>query len=269
VAALVTMREVAFTYQHGNDGKPIFADVNLTLEAGEFVAAVGASGAGKSTLLRLLAQLLEPSRGEIKVLTETSTKRRPTALVFQDARLMPWRRVLGNVEFGLEGLAIARDERRGRARHALDLVGLGDYGTRWPQQLSGGQRQRVGLARALAVEPDLLLMDEPFGALDAITRSGLQDELITLWQRTHKTILFVTHDIDEAVYLADRVIVLAGTPAHICAAVRIATPRPRDRSSRELRAPAQTIRAALDSAGQALEAPSAPPIPEAASWTRS
>jgi NitT/TauT family transport system ATP-binding protein len=264
MAALVTMREVAFAYQQTDAGARIFADINLTLEAGEFVAAVGPSGAGKSTLLRLLARLLEPSGGEIKVLTETSAKRRPTALVFQDARLMPWRRVLKNVEFGLEGLAISRDERRRRARHALDLVGLGDYPTRWPRQLSGGQRQRVGLARALAVEPDLLLMDEPFGALDAITRTGLQDELIMLWQKTHKTILFVTHDIDEAVYLAERVIVLAGTPAYVSGVVRIAAPRPRDRGSRELRAPAQSIRAALDTAAQALEPPSAR-IPEAAS----
>jgi NitT/TauT family transport system ATP-binding protein len=264
VAALVTIRDVAFAYQQSEGGKPIFTGINLALEAGEFVAAVGTSGAGKSTLLRLLADLLEPTGGEIKVFAESDATRRPTALVFQDARLMPWRRVLKNVEFGLEGLTVTRDERRARARRALDMVGLGELATRWPGQLSGGQRQRIGLARALAVEPALLLMDEPFGALDAITRTSLQDELIELWQNTRKTIFFVTHDIEEAVYLADRVIVLAGTPASIRDVICVEAPRPRDRESPALHAPAHAVRTALDAAAPALHLQGMTGIPKAA-----
>ena len=134
------------------------------------------------------------------------------ALVFQDARLLPWRRVVANVAFGLEGSGLSKLQRLAKAQEMLDLVGLGEYGQRWPHQLSGGQRQRVAIARALAVDPDVLLMDEPFSALDSFTREGLQDELQRIQAATGKTILFVTHDIDEAVTLADRVVVLAVKP---------------------------------------------------------
>ena len=142
---------------------------------------------------------------------------------------MPWRRVLGNVLFGLEALDLSRTERVRRAREALAKVGLADYEKRFPMQLSGGQRQRVGLARALAVQPDLLLMDEPFGALDAITRENLQDQLLDLWRNSGITVIFVTHDIEEAVYLSDRVMLLSGTPAAATSEHRIDLPRPRRR----------------------------------------
>lgn len=142
---------------------------------------------------------------------------------------MPWRRVLGNVLFGMEALELAPEERVQRAQEALGKVGLAEYEKRFPMQLSGGQRQRVGLARALAVQPDLLLMDEPFGALDAITREKLQDELLRLWHNSGITVIFVTHDIEEAVYLSDRVMLLSGAPAAVASEHRIDLPRPRRR----------------------------------------
>lgn len=202
----------------------ILRHVSLNLHKGEFVALLGPSGVGKSTLLRVLMGLSKPSEGTVAGPTQddvgqaegqSAARRRAQALVFQDARLMPWRSVLRNVAFGLEGLGLSRQEKRDRALAALQLVGLEDAAERWPKRLSGGQRQRVGVARALTVDPDLLLMDEPFGALDPITRSSLQDELLRIWQQTHKTVLFVTHDIDEALKLATRIVVLSGAPAGI------------------------------------------------------
>ncbi|MFT3953038.1 MAG: ABC transporter ATP-binding protein [Piscinibacter sp.] len=172
--------------------------------------------------------------------------RRALALVFQDARLLPWRRVADNVAFGLEKLAMPRAERRRRALAALEIVGLADLAHRFPHQLSGGQRQRVALARALAVEPDVLLMDEPFSALDAITREGLQDELTRIRRATGKTVLFVTHDIDEATYLADRIIVLSGTPGRITGTHAIDFAHPRERHHAAMRETALAVRAALE-----------------------
>jgi len=204
--------------------------LDLSIERGDFVAIAGASGVGKSTLLRVLIGLVDATAGEVRLPTR-SGGRQPMALVFQDARLLPWRRVVDNVAFGLEGRSLTRAVRREKALAALRLVGLEELASRWPHQLSGGQRQRVALARALAVEPDILLMDEPFSALDAITRETLQDELVRIWRETGKTIIFVTHDIDEAVYLADRVVVLAGSPGRAVADHRIAASRPRRRTA--------------------------------------
>ncbi len=153
--------------------------------------------------------------------------------------MLPWRRVAANVALGLEGLALTRDERQQRARNTLALVDLDGYGNRWSWELSGGQRQRVGIARALAVEPDVLLMDEPFGALDAITRRTLQEELLRIWQATGKTVVFVTHDLDEAAYLADRIIMLNGSPARVVRDVMNETPR-------ELRRTGDVLRAQVD-----------------------
>ena len=223
-------------------GNTILQDFTLRVEKGEFIAVVGASGVGKSTLLRIIAGLIPAAKGRAEVKTEPAADRRPYAMVFQDARLLPWRRVLRNVEFGAEGLKIGRAERRERAEQALALVGLGDHAARYPHQLSGGQRQRVAIARALAVAPEILLMDEPFGALDAITRAGLQDELVRLWRETGKTIIFVTHDIDEAVYLADRVVLLGGKPGRIQSEHRVQTPRPRPRDHVEAQSLASDIR---------------------------
>ena len=167
------------------------------------------------------------------------------ALVFQDARLLPWRRVLSNVCLGLEKTKASRSERVARALKALTLVGLRDFADRWPYQLSGGQRQRVALARALAVDPAILLMDEPFSALDVATRENLQDELIRIRSETGKTILFVTHDIDEAVYLADRVVALGGKPGEVRAARVIDVPRPRKRGAWALSEISREIKAEI------------------------
>ena len=170
----------------------------------------------------MLIGLAEPSAGtRARSQRRAPSCRTPMALVFQDARLLPWRRVIANVAFGLEGSGLSKAERLAKAQAMLDLVGLGDLGQRWPHQLSGGQRQRVAIARALAVDPDVLLMDEPFSALDSFTREGLQDELQRIQAATGKTILFVTHDIDEAVTLADRVVVLAGSPGRLAAEMRV------------------------------------------------
>ena len=241
-APILELRDLAFSY--APDAPPILQGLTLSVPRGAFLAIVGPSGAGKSSLLRVIAGLAAPSRGEVHLLAQTGPDRRPAALVFQDPRLLPWRRVLGNVEFGLEGLVSGPDKRR-RAEQALALVGLGDLARSWPHRLSGGQRQRVGIARALAVSPDLLLMDEPFGALDAITRHTLQDELLRLWKETNASIIFVTHDLDEAVTLADTVVLLAGQPARVVQEMTIALPRPRRREAPEFSAKASSLRRAL------------------------
>ena len=215
MAAVIETEGLALAFQRDGIAVPVLVDLSLSIEKGQFVVMVGPSGVGKSTLLRVIAGLLPASAGTVRVAAAPDPSRRALALVFQEARLLPWRRVLANVELGMEGLALSKAERRRRAEAALALVGLADYGRRWPYELSGGQRQRIGIARALAVEPEVLLMDEPFGALDAITRKGLQDELIRIQAATGKTILFVTHDLDEAALLADRVILLGGSPARV------------------------------------------------------
>jgi NitT/TauT family transport system ATP-binding protein len=244
MAGVIEIRGLGLAYQRDGQTTQVLSGLDLTIERGEFLAIVGESGVGKSTLLRVLIGLAKPSAGTFRIDAEPG-KRAPVALVFQDARLLPWRRVIANVTFGLEWGSTPRAERKRRAKAMLDLVGLGDLGHRWPHQLSGGQRQRVALARALAVEPEVLLMDEPFAALDSFTRESLQDELLRIRERTGRTILFVTHDIDEAVYLADRVIVLAGQPAGIAAELRVELPQPRRRRDPELADTARQLRTEL------------------------
>nr|WP_211264498.1 ABC transporter ATP-binding protein [Acetobacter senegalensis] len=227
--SVACLEDVGLSHDGGQNF--ILRHVSLSLQQGEFVALLGPSGVGKSTLLRVFMGLSKPTEGRVTGANQSvagvaaglreAGKRRAQALVFQDARLMPWRSVLRNVMFGLEGLALTREEKLARALAALRLVGLEGEGGRWPRRLSGGQRQRVGVARALTVDPDLLLMDEPFGALDPITRGALQDELLKIWQQTHKTVLFVTHDIEEALKLATRIVVLSGAPAGITGELRV------------------------------------------------
>ncbi|WP_405450271.1 ABC transporter ATP-binding protein [Streptomyces erythrochromogenes] len=190
--------------------------IDLEIQSGEFLVVVGPSGCGKSTLLDLLGGLSAPTAGRIlldgKPVTGPGLDR---GIVFQQYALLPWRTALGNVEFGLEATGVPRRERKSRAREFLDLVGLTGFEDRHPHQLSGGMRQRVAIARSLAYDPDVLLMDEPFAALDAQTRESLQDELRRIWQRTGKTVVFITHGIEEAVYLGQKVAVMTSRPGRI------------------------------------------------------
>ncbi|MFI8447728.1 ABC transporter ATP-binding protein [Streptomyces erythrochromogenes] len=190
--------------------------IDLEIQSGEFLVVVGPSGCGKSTLLDLLGGLSTPTAGRIlldgKPVTGPGLDR---GIVFQQYALLPWRTALGNVEFGLEAIGVPRRERTSRAREFLDLVGLTGFEDRHPHQLSGGMRQRVAIARSLAYDPDVLLMDEPFAALDAQTRESLQDELRRIWQRTGKTVVFITHGIEEAVYLGQKVAVMTSRPGRI------------------------------------------------------
>ena len=203
--------------------------VSLAVDDGAFVVVVGPSGCGKSTLLRLFAGLTEPTAGEVLYDGEpVAGPSRERAMVFQEFNLFPWRTVRENVTFGLEMAGVGRAERRERAAETLALVGLEADADRYPDALSGGMRQRVGLARALAVDPGVLLMDEPFGSLDARTRATLQRELIAIHARERTTVLFVTHDIDEALLLADRVLVMTDDPNRIVARVDVPFDRPRD-----------------------------------------
>jgi NitT/TauT family transport system ATP-binding protein len=211
-------------------GRPVHAldGIDFTVDSEEFAAVLGPSGCGKSTLLNLVAGLLTPSAGTIWLDGELPPGRTATAMVFQEFALFPWRTAQANVEFGLEELGVPAAERQRRARRFIELTGLSGFESRYPHQLSGGMRQRVGIARALAVDPAILLMDEPFSALDAQTRQLMQEELLAIWERTRQTILYVTHNIQEAVYMADRVVVLSRRPGRVLAEVKVELPRPRE-----------------------------------------
>jgi NitT/TauT family transport system ATP-binding protein len=207
--------------------------VDLTVEESSFVAIVGPSGCGKSTLLRVVAGLLEPTTGSARLYgREIHGPDDDCAMVFQQHNLFPWKSAIANVEFGLKMQGVGSKERRATAERYLELVGLQDFVAAYPHELSGGMQQRIGLARALAVDPKVLLLDEPFGALDAQTRVVLQDELMHLWQGAAKTALFVTHDIEEALYLADRVIVMSSRPGRVIADITVPFGRPRDEEIR-------------------------------------
>lgn len=209
--------------------------VDLTVAENEFVAIVGASGCGKSTLLSLIAGLDDPSSGELSVSGVPVTgPGRDRGVVFQQATLMPWLTVQRNIEFALRGEALSKADRRDRAREFLGLVGLEGFENSFPAQLSGGMQQRVALARSLSYGPDILLMDEPFGALDALTRRTMQDLLLEVWERHRLTVLLVTHDIDEAVLTSDRVVVMSPRPGRVKRELGVPIARPRTSAVREL-----------------------------------
>jgi NitT/TauT family transport system ATP-binding protein len=226
----IEIRDIEHVYQSDFSTVTALAKVSLTVADGEFVALLGPSGCGKSSLLRIVAELLRPTAGSVQIYSSRDqvNGRPKTALVFQEYALFPWRTVLDNVVFSLEMRGVPRDERLDRARNVLARVGLQSFAGAYPHQLSGGMRQRVGIARALAAEPEVLLMDEPFGALDAQTRTILQEELLRVWESERKTVLYVTHSIDEAVYMSDRVVLLSARPGRIKAEYTVDLSRPRN-----------------------------------------
>ena len=210
------------------DIRPVLVNLSTEIRTGEFICVVGASGCGKTTFVRILDGLIEPTAGQVLLDGHVVTKPGPDrAFVFQQDSLLPWRTVLDNVLFGLEVLKRPRRESLERARELIALVGLTGHERHYPHELSGGMRQRVNLARALAVDPEVLLMDEPFAALDAQTRELMQRELLRIWEKKRKTVIFITHQIDEAVFLADRVLALGSRPGRIRETIAIPFERPR------------------------------------------
>jgi NitT/TauT family transport system ATP-binding protein len=236
---IITFERVSKLYDGGNVRVAALQDISLSIGEGEFVALIGPSGCGKSTLMRLIGDLTQPTAGTIQVRGKTPEQARldrDYGIVFQAPVLYEWRSVRKNVELPLEVLGRPPETRRARAQEMLQLVGLGDFGDAYPWQLSGGMQQRVSIARALAFSPAILLMDEPFGALDEITRERMQAELLAIWGAAGQstTVIFVTHSISEAVFLSDRVVVMSPRPGRIARVVPIDLPRPRDISTREL-----------------------------------
>jgi sulfonate transport system ATP-binding protein len=237
---------------YGN-GACALDDVSLDIDVGEIVTLVGGSGCGKTTLLRLVSGLEHPTSGTVSVDGEEIFAPHPAiGMVFQEARLLPWLTVAQNIAFGLAHLPAS--ECQDLVEEALLKVGLAGYGTRWPRELSGGQAQRVSILRALVTKPKVLLMDEPFSALDALTRGSLQDHLLALWEAHRPTLLLVTHDVEEAAALADRAIVLQPRPGRVFADIRVELPRPRDRLSQDF---AQTKRVIMDALDGSLSQPAA------------
>jgi NitT/TauT family transport system ATP-binding protein len=212
-------------------GQPILTEIDLRIDAGDFVCVVGPSGCGKTTMLRLLGGLLEPTAGEVRYAGKrVAEPRADIAVMFQDygRALLPWRTVAGNVSLALEALDVPKDERPARIAAALATVGLSEKTEKYPNELSGGMQQRLQIARCLAQEPKVLLMDEPFGALDAMTRQTLQDEVLSIVAASGATVFFVTHDLEEAVYLGNRVIGLLPHPGRVASDVAVALSRPRN-----------------------------------------
>jgi NitT/TauT family transport system ATP-binding protein len=223
-------RDVSLEYFQSRTGKSLLAldRINLDVMEGEFVSIVGPSGCGKTTFLSVVDGLIEATSGAIFVDGEQVTRPGPDrAVVFQDASLLPWRTVLDNVIYGLECIGVRKREARERAMHFIDMVGLSGFEASYPHELSGGMQQRVNLARALVMDPKILLMDEPFAALDALTREAMQEVLLQIWKKAAKTVLFITHQIDEAIFLSDRVIVFSARPGRVSADVKVEIERPR------------------------------------------
>lgn len=228
------IRQVSKVYP-GPAATKSLEEINLTIRDGEFLCILGPSGCGKSTLLEVLAGLQQPTSGEIFFNQEKlQTPNHKLGFVFQDPSLYPWRTIADNVELGLEIKGVGQAERRVRAEKYLEMVGLQGFEKKYPHQLSGGMRQRAGIARALANNPEVLLMDEPFGAVDHLTRLQLQKDLLDIWQAEKKTVVFVTHDVSEAVFLADRVVLFTPRPGKIKKIFDIKHTRPRRRDDTEL-----------------------------------
>jgi len=242
MGATISVRDVSKGFDLNRRGHfVVLRDVSFEVRAGEFLVVVGPSGCGKTTLLDLLGGLTLPDAGSI--LLDGKRIEGPgldRGIVFQQYALFPWKTAQGNVEFGLEAKGVSRAQRAERARHYLDLVGLTSFADRYPHELSGGMKQRVAIARALSYDPEVLLMDEPFAALDAQTRETLQDELLRIWQKTGKTIVFITHGIEEAVYLGQRVLVMAAGPGRVVDALDIRLER--GRPGEDLRAAPEFVR---------------------------
>ncbi len=262
---LVTIRNCRQAYhKEASADLVVLDDVDLTLNEGEIVALLGRSGSGKSTLLRIVAGLLKPTSGEVKWRgKDLKGPAEGVAMVFQSFALFPWLTVQENVQIGLEALGVGRDDREERSEEAIDLIGLGGYDTAYPKELSGGMRQRVGLARALVVHPDLLLMDEPFSALDVLTAETLRTDLIDLWMEGKlpvKSILIVTHNIEEAVLLADRILVFSSNPGRVAHELKIPFPHPRNRFDPAFRKKVDDIYGIMTRrAAAAVQAPAATP----------
>jgi NitT/TauT family transport system ATP-binding protein len=234
---LIVIEDLNKTFRSAGGPVAALSNVSLTIQPGEFISLIGPSGCGKSTLMRVIGDLTQPSSGMLRIkgkLPEQARKDRDYGIVFQAPVLYDWRTVQRNVELPLEIMGVAQQERARRASEMLALVGLSDFWRAYPWQLSGGMQQRVAIARALVFQPSILLMDEPFGALDEITRERLQQELLAIWARTNATVIFVTHSIPEAVFLSDRVVVMSPRPGRIQSIVPIDLPRPRDIVTREL-----------------------------------
>uniref|UniRef100_A0A7C4TW18 ABC transporter ATP-binding protein n=1 Tax=Caldisericum exile TaxID=693075 RepID=A0A7C4TW18_9BACT len=235
--ALLSVRNVYQVFSLKNKEVVVLENVSFTVEENEFVSLVGPSGCGKSTLLRIIAGLLKPSSGTVLFREEEVKGINPyTSMVFQTFGLLPWLDVTENITLGLEARGVSLKERLKKAFKYIDMVGLEGFEEAYPRELSGGMKQRVGIARALIMEPELLLMDEPFSALDALTAENLRSEIVNLWESKKlslKSILLVTHNIEEAVYLSDRIIIFSTHPGRVVADERIDLPRPRERDSKE------------------------------------
>ena len=231
----IELRGITYEYTTGERSVVALRDVSFGLGESEFLCVVGRSGCGKTTLLNIVAGFLTPTKGEIRISGRAVTGRGlDRGIVFQDfAQLFPWRTAQRNVEFGLEMKGVSRAARAEAAQRFLALVNLESFAGAYPHELSGGMQQRVAIARALAYNPSVLLMDEPFAALDALTRDEMQGMLVNVWRETRKTVIYVTHNVAEAVYLADRIVVLTPHPGTLRAEIRVALTRPRDTLSVE------------------------------------
>lgn len=222
---------IGMEYVHPRTGRSVLAieDFSVEIEPQQFVTLVGPSGCGKTTFLKIANGLIRPTSGSVTIHGEdVDSAHGNRGTVFQDASLLPWYSVLRNAAYGLECQGISRQEAEDRARPILEMVGLAGFEDVHPHELSGGMRQRVNVARALSIDPEILLMDEPFASLDAQTREFMQSELLGIWSKSAKTVLFVTHQIDEAVYLSDRVLVMSARPGRLIADIEVDLPRPRD-----------------------------------------